>query len=165
MTRRPETDDDTAFLLALYGSTREQELALVDWSPEAKRAFVGMQFDAQRTHYRREYPNARFEIIEHGGVPIGRLYVDERPAEIRVMDITIAPQARNQGIGRALLLEILANGRETGRTVSIHVEHQNPARRLYDRLGFRPVGGSSNSVYVLLEARPSESTNGVPALS
>jgi ribosomal protein S18 acetylase RimI-like enzyme len=157
LTRRPETDADTPFLLALYGSTREHELALVDWSAEAKQAFVAMQFDAQRGHYRREYPSARFEIVERHGTPVGRLYIDERPGDIRVMDITITPQARSQGIGGALLADVLARGRESGRTVSIHVELHNPARRLYDRLGFRPVGEpSGDGVYVLLEARPFE---------
>ncbi len=43
-------------------------------------------------------------------------------------------------------------GRSTGTRVSIHVEHDNPARRLYDRLGFQHV--DTNGVYHLMEWRP-----------
>jgi RimJ/RimL family protein N-acetyltransferase len=152
---RPEQESDLSFLLALYRSTREQELSLVDWSEEQKSAFVAMQFSAQREHYRREYPRARFDVIERDALPIGRLYVHERPDGIRIMDIVMTPAARNLGIGGALLREILDRGARSQRPVTIHVERFNPARRLYERLGFRSVDGASDdSVYLLLEARP-----------
>ncbi len=34
---RPETDADIPFLIALYASTREEELASVPWSAEQKQ--------------------------------------------------------------------------------------------------------------------------------
>ena len=152
---RPEAESDLPFLLTLYRSTREQELALVPWTDEQKTAFVAMQFTAQRQHYRREYDGARFEVIERDNVPIGRLYVHERPDEIRVMDITLAAEARNHGIGGALLRAILDVGAQSKRPVTIHVERFNPAQRLYERLGFRSISSdSTDSVYLLLEARP-----------
>ena len=152
---RPEEESDLPFLIALYRSTREEELSLADWNDEQKTAFVAMQFTAQRQHYRREYAGARFDIVEQTGAPIGRLYVHERSDEIRIMDITVAPKARNQGIGAALLRAILDEGKRSQRRVTIHVERFNPARRLYERLGFRGVAGeSAESVYLLLEARP-----------
>lgn len=40
----------------------------------------------------------------------------------------------------------------SGRTLSIHVEMNNPARRLYERLGFRAAG--EHGVYVLMERAP-----------
>ena len=48
-----------------------------------------------------------------------------------------------------VLEEILAEGRATGKLVRIYVEHFNPARRLYDQLGFRHV--DTNGVYHQLE--------------
>ena len=51
-----------------------------------------------------------------------------------------------------LLEEILAEAAATGRPVTIYVEHFNPARRLYDRLGFRHV--DTNGVYHLMEWSP-----------
>jgi ribosomal protein S18 acetylase RimI-like enzyme len=151
VTRRPETDADLPFLLALYATTRAVELARVPWSDAEKRAFVAMQFEAQRRHYYHVYPDARFDILERDGAAIGRLYVHESDAEIRVVDITLAPAARNLGIGHALLEEIL-RGAGPDRPVVIHVERFNPARRLYERLGFTPAGG--DDIYLRMEARP-----------
>jgi len=150
--RRSETEADVPFLLELYASTREQELSLVDWPAEQKRAFVAQQFRAQREHYRRAYHDGLFQVLETGGQSIGRLYVHHGPSEVRIVDITIAPAFRGHGIGRALLLEILADAARTGRAVTIHVERFNPARRLYDRLGFLEI--SDDGVYSKLEARP-----------
>lgn len=152
---RQETESDLPFLIQLYHATRADELALVDWSDEQKDAFVRMQFAAQRQHYQREYPGARFQVIERAGAPVGRLYVHERADEIRIMDIALAPPARNQGIGGRLLDAVLAEGARSRRPVTIHVERFNPARRLYERRGFRCLTAETDdTVYLLYEARP-----------
>ena len=43
ITLRPVQDSDDEFLLKVYGSTREQELAQVPWTAEQKQQFVRMQ--------------------------------------------------------------------------------------------------------------------------
>ena len=149
---RPATPEDRAFLRAVYGSSRADELAQVAWEPGALEAFVAMQFDAQDAYYREHYPAASFDVIEVDGRPAGRLYVDRWPAEIRIMDVALLPQFRNRGIGTGLLRELIAEGARDGRTVTIHVEAFNPARRLYERLGFAPV--LDRGVHVLLAAGP-----------
>jgi ribosomal protein S18 acetylase RimI-like enzyme len=143
---RPVTDADRPFLLELYAGVRAPELALVPWDDATKRAFVGQQFAAQDAHYRAHYPGATLDVVEVGGAPAGRLYVHRGEQEVRIMDIALAPEHRGRGIGTALLRALIA---EAGaRTLSIHVEAGNPARRLYERLGFRPAG--EHGVYVLL---------------
>jgi ribosomal protein S18 acetylase RimI-like enzyme len=136
----------------VYASTREEELALVPWDAATKEAFVRMQFDAQDSFYRQHYPETTFDIVSLDGVPIGRLYVDRREDEIRIIDIALLPQYRGRGIGTALLTPILDEADREAKRVSIHVEHENPARRLYDRLGF--VELEEQGVYLLLERRP-----------
>jgi ribosomal protein S18 acetylase RimI-like enzyme len=152
VTLRPITELDLEFLFRLYASTREEELALVSWTPEQKEAFVRQQFGAQHAHWTEHYPGASFDVIEHAGEPIGRLYVDRWEREIRIVDIAIVPAWRNRGIGRRLLEEVFAEGDATGKAVSIHVEVFNPARRLYDRLGFVPK--AERGVYLLMERPP-----------
>jgi ribosomal protein S18 acetylase RimI-like enzyme len=147
-TLRPVTDDDREFLLALYASTREQELAQVPWEEGAKDAFLRQQFNAQDHHYRTNYPGATLDVIEVDGERAGRLYVHRGPDEIRIMDIALAPRFRGRGIGTALLRELMDEAGGSGRSLSIHVELQNPARALYDRLGFVPAG--EHGVYVLM---------------
>ncbi len=143
---------DTAFLRAVYRSTREDELALTGWDDAQKDAFVAMQFEAQRRYYAEQYDGASFDVVLVDGEAAGRLYVARRPEEIRIVDIALLAEYRNRGIGSALLRRILAEGAQTARPVTIHVERFNPALRLYERLGFSAV--ADRGVYLLLEWQP-----------
>lgn len=153
MRLRPVAEADRAFLVELYGSTREDELAQVDWDEGVRRAFVQQQFAAQDAHYRANYPGATLDVIEVDGSPAGRLYVHRGPSDIRIMDIALAPAFRRQGIGTSLLRSLMEEADASARKLSIHVEMNNPARSLYDRLGFVPAG--EHGVYVLMERPPS----------
>jgi len=150
---RTETDHDLDFLKNLYAASREHEMALLGhWSDAQKCDFLDQQFNAQRIHYRKNYPNAEFNIIERDGQPLGRLYVAELKQEIRLMDISLIPAARNSGIGGRISLDIMTRAERLGRIVSLHVEDDNPAKRLYVRLGFVEVG--EVSLYKLMHWCP-----------
>lgn len=140
------------FLRDVYASTRADELALTDWDDAQKAAFVAMQFEAQHRHYQQHYPGATFAVILYAGDPIGRLYLSRGAREIRIVDITILPAYRRQGIGTAILRAILAEGDRDQLRVSIHVEIHNPAQRLYRRLGFAPT--AERGLYLLMERAP-----------
>lgn len=139
---RPETEEDVPFLCLLYASMRWEELAPVtQWGDGQKLAFLEQQFFAQRTHYLGAYGGGgHFLVVERGGQPIGRLYLFRNSRDIRVVDIGLLPEFRNHGCGTALLDALFAEARTSERTVSVHVEIFNPARRLYERLGFREAG-------------------------
>jgi ribosomal protein S18 acetylase RimI-like enzyme len=145
---RPVVPDDVPFLRRVYHSTREDEMQRLPWSDAEKAQFLDMQFAAQKQHYETYYPECDFLVIELEGGAIGRLYID-RGDDIEIVDISLLPDYRGRGIGRMLLEEILEEGRASGKKVSIYVEHYNPARHLYDRLGFRHV--DTNGVYHKME--------------
>lgn len=136
VTLRPSTDADREFLVALYGSTRDEELSQVPWAPGQREAFVLMQFTAQDTEYRRHNPDGSFDVIEVGARPVGRLIVDRRPGDIRIVDISLLPDARGAGIGGQLIADLVDEAAATDRIVSIHVEVHNRAAELYARMGF-----------------------------
>ncbi len=150
---RPASPADAEFLYRVYASTRYEELAPAGWPPEQVEAFLRMQFRAQDTHYRTYFPATAFDVILWDGEPAGRLYVDRRPAEIRVVDISLLPEYRGRGAGSALFAALFDEARAAGLPVTIHVEAFNPARRLYDRLGFVPID-TSGPVYHLMEWVP-----------
>ena len=155
---RPVTPDDEPFLYRLYASTREDEMAMLPWSASEKEAFLTTQFNAQHTYYQQQFREAEFLIIEQNNEPIGRLYLDRREDEIRIIDIALLPAHRNKGIGSKYLEEIFEESQGAGLPVRIHVEHNNPALRLYDRLGFQKV--TENGVYFLMERLPDQSPGG-----
>ena len=152
ITFRPKTDADRPFLSALYASTREDEMKLVAWTDVQKAEFLAMQFNAQTSHYDAYYPGAQFLVIERRGQPIGRMYIEHRPDEIALIDIALIPQERGAGLGTFLIRELLDEAVQAGKPVGIHVEHFNPALRLYQRLGFDKV--DENGVYFKMRWTP-----------
>lgn len=146
---RSVEDTDNPVLLAIYGSTRAEELALTDWTDEHKAEFVAMQFRAQTAHYRENYPGALYYLIRWGDAVAGRLYLHPRRDELRIMDLALLPDYRNRGIGGTVLRALQDDASRRGNRLSIHVEGFNPAQRLYRRLGFLPAGEAG--VYLLME--------------
>lgn len=149
---RPITDADMAFLLDLYATTRADELERVPWNDEQKAAFVRHQFEAQHEHWQTHYTQTSWNVILRDGVPIGRLYVARWEKEIRIVDIALMPAERGAGIGAQLIQALFEEADRSSRKVSVHVEVYNPARRLYDRLGFVPT--TDVGVYLLMERPP-----------
>jgi len=147
---------DRALLLRLYGETRSDAASIVEWTESQKRDFVTQQFDAQDAYYREQFPDARYDVIVVDGKDAGRLYVDRREDEIRVLDILIASTHRRRGVGRHLLGELVGEARERKLPVRIHVEQQNPALRLYEALGFRVLG--EVGIYWFMEWSPTSPT-------
>ena len=147
--RRSETDADTDFLLQLFASTRADEMALLPLAEAQKNAFLEMQFRAQRSHYRTQYPDAEFWVLERAGDRIGRLYVARQASEIHVIDITLLPGARGRGVGTAILRALQAEAASRSVPLRLHVTEVNPARRLYERLGFVTI--TCAPPYMLLE--------------
>ena len=143
---RPAEPADREFLYRVYAGTRTEELAVVPWDEAQKEAFLRSQFDAQDRWYREHYARATFEVVVVDGEPAGRLYLHRGESEIRIVDIALLPEHRGNGVGTALLRDLLA---EADRRVTIHVERFNPALRLYERLGFTLA--EDKGVYLLLE--------------
>lgn len=136
---RPSVSADEDFLVAVYGSTREQELAMVPWTAEQKEAFVRSQLSAQLHHYRAEYPNAEYSIILFEDQPVGRLYVDRRATEVRIMDITLLPAFRGKGISSPLIRRLMEEATAVAKSLSINLDKLslNQSQPIFQRFGFK----------------------------
>lgn len=151
---RAETPEDFDFVTSLYASVREQELSVSGWSDAEKEKFIRWQSGLQRDHYRKHYPDAWFWIMERAGKAMGRIYVDLRGTDLRLMEVTLVPEWRNQGLGAAVIGALVDFAREQGLFVSLHVEPDNPAQRLYRRFGFKFV--EDRGAYQFLNWHPSK---------
>ena len=136
LTRRRSHPSDEAFLRRLFASTREAELHAIGERGMDPVAFLDLQFRAQDAAYRAQFPRASRDVIEAGGRPVGRLYVNVVNKETRVIDISLLPDWRNRGIGRRVLSELIRHSHREGSPVTLHVAAGNPARHLYEGLGF-----------------------------
>lgn len=154
---REISEEDHDELVKIYRSTREEELNQTSWSEEQKIWFVQNQFDAQHFHYQTYYTNAYFWIIMFQDHVAGRLYVD-LSEQLRIIDIALLPEYRSQGIGAALFKDLQQFAQAYNMPVSIHVEQYNPAKNLYQRLGFVEKE-IVNSIYILMEWVPKKKEN------
>ncbi|TQM32799.1 ribosomal protein S18 acetylase RimI-like enzyme [Nocardia bhagyanarayanae] len=73
------------------------------------------------------------------GADAGYGYVDDTTPELA---IAVAAPARGTGLGTAMLERLVADAAGRYAAVSLSVREENPARRLYQRLGFVDVDGS-----------------------
>lgn len=133
---RLATSDDEPFLLRLFGSTRIDEFKFLDADAAQLEALIKMQFNLQRQQYEAGYPDAEHNIILYDGQLSGRIFIDEGEREITLVDVALLPEYRNNGVGRYLLDQLLDRAAAARKPIRLHVAKANPARRLYERVGF-----------------------------
>jgi len=135
---RLQSGEDAAVQEALFVEARRAEFDVLAWDEESKRDFLAHQSALQQRHYGLHYKGAELYTVLERGVPIGRFYIDRlSPSEIRLVDFIFFATHRGTGLGTAFLEALLDEAGRSGKFVGLHVEEHNPARRLYQRLGFR----------------------------
>lgn len=134
---RPVAASDEEFLFGVYLSTREDELAQVEWGEGQKEAFVRWQFVLQRREYEARFPDAEYSVVLVDGRPAGRIWVGRDAEQIRLLDIALLPEFQNRGAGTLLLTRLMDEARRTGKALRHMVfVLNNEAHRFYERLGF-----------------------------
>lgn len=125
VTLRPADFADEAFLLDLRKATMTAHL---------QRA--GEPTDDTAHHARLMHRYDAAQIVCIGGVPAGLLKAHRRDTEWVVVQVQIAPVHQGRGIGARALQTVLSAAQADGLPVSLKVLKDNPAQRLYARLGF-----------------------------
>lgn len=105
-------------------------------------------------------------VVGEESRPVGaawyRLFPADEPGygfvgcDVPELSIGVEPRSRGRGAGTRLLEALIEVARADGhRAVSLSVEPDNPARRLYERLGFSRVADDGGAWTMLLQLRPS----------
>ncbi|MGE5170203.1 MAG: GNAT family N-acetyltransferase [Rudaea sp.] len=152
LSTRPATPSDEPFLRDLYASVRWPELANVPWSDAEKRAFCDMQFTLQDRYYRAQFPDTDWLVVLECARPVGRLYIARIDDEIQILDIALVPDARGKGFGTRLVQDVVDTADRVRRRVRLYTEPDNPARRIYARLGF--VAADAGAMHVAMTREP-----------
>lgn len=134
---RPAEDSDRPFLRGLFETARIDAGLLAAWPDEVRRPFLDQQFHFQTVHYARAYPEADRWLVLAASQSIGRMILSRTPEEWWLVDIALVPAWRGCRVGTQLLQAIQGAARAASAPcVRLTVDMQNPARRLYERLGF-----------------------------
>jgi ribosomal protein S18 acetylase RimI-like enzyme len=146
---RLQTADDTDFLYQVYASTRCEEMARTGWDEGTIEQFLHFQFNLQHIQYHKNYPTASYYIIYIGDNRAGRLYVNRTSDEIRIIDISLLPEFRGKGLGTNILNDLITEAEVAGLSLRLSVMFNNPARYLYEQLGFSIIGEAG--LYMAME--------------
>jgi GNAT superfamily N-acetyltransferase len=136
-TLRNWTSSDERFLATCFESTRGAGFAGL---PEPLRATLVAQqrraFEAAVT----TTPGVLDRVVVQAGSPVGRVIESRVGVDWWLVDIAFVDEARGHGVGSAVLERILADAREAGAAVRLHVRLGHPAAAWYARHGFVEVG-------------------------
>ena len=126
-------------------------LAMAAYEPGADAAKAAPPVAKYLVGWRR--PGDFGFIAEQNGEIIGAAWARCFPAEeLRVpcgdeetpkVSIGVRPNARGKGVGEKLMRALIGEAARRGLGLCLSVRSENPARRLYERLGFRGIPGSA----------------------
>ncbi|MFN0130895.1 MAG: GNAT family N-acetyltransferase [Verrucomicrobiales bacterium] len=139
--RRASTSPaDSDLLLAAFASGCEADPDLNARHPDSRQAIVTHAFASRQISYPVDFPGVEFFLLELGGAPAGRLYLQLTEARWFIVDLVLLPHCRGRGHGTALLSDLIRQAEAAQRPVHLHVAKSNTrAAALYHRLGFRRV--------------------------
>ncbi len=139
---------DDSFVKALLAEEITLELCAADWPEPLKNQIIPLQVSSRYAAVHGSSSRGESFILQLDGQDAGWLYLADMESEVRLMEVLVSNQFRGKGAGTAAVRHTIECA--GGRPVRLHVRVANPgARRLYARLGFRPV--SEDEVNVLME--------------
>lgn len=131
--------EDYAFALALYlESTRPLLTAAGRWDEEKILS-----------RFTESFVPDQISILTEAGTSIGWMQVSETAEQIHLDQLHLIESARNQGIGTRLIKELQRDAAATKKILALNVMRGNHAQQLYERLGFREVGGDKERIRML----------------
>jgi len=131
---RPAVEADLPFLIALRLETLARNF-------ERQGIAVSADEHRQRVEFRLDAAS----IIEIDGRAAGLIKVLQDGATWTIEQFQIEPAQQRGGIGTMVLRALIAESRAAGALLRLSVLKQNPAARLYARLGFRTLAETANS--------------------
>jgi len=124
-TLRQATEEDLAFL---YNVSTEAMRPVVEALGHKEKGL---------SEYKEKFEPEKIQIIQSSGKDIGRLRVVRSSESIYIGGIQILPEFQGQGIGTAILEELIKESNEQNIPIILEVHNVNTkARAFYERLGF-----------------------------
>jgi ribosomal protein S18 acetylase RimI-like enzyme len=138
---RAATPDDEPFLIELRKLTMTAHL---------ERAGEPVDDESHRLRARSNLHLA--QVVCCNGEDIGLIKLVRSETDWHLQQIQILPGYQGRGIGTAVIRAMLGEAHQAHVSVSLSVLHGNPARRLYERLGFEVAG--TTSIELKMTCRP-----------
>jgi ribosomal protein S18 acetylase RimI-like enzyme len=135
---RAATVEDSEFIFASYKTTLRQ---YVEWA-------WGWDEDFQSSGFWKHHPLMEFQVVMVGGTRAGAIHVQKQESLNFIRMVFLLPEFQGAGIGSQLLRAEVARAHELARQLELKVIKINPAKRLYERLGFTVIGEDNVSFHM-----------------
>ena len=135
---RKAHQDDLDFLLRLRIETMQVHLKNAGFN-------LSEEDHLQRVLY--QFENAKIILLDEQ--VIGLLKLSYQVDFIEIIQIQIDPSQQGKGIGRQVVECVLKEAKSKNRDVKLSVLKRNPAKGLYEKLGFEVVGETGDSFLLI----------------
>ena len=108
----------------------------------------------QKVRFATTFDPSRYRVVIVAGEVVGAVAVEWREDVAFLGDIEIAPAWRGCGLGTAVIRRLMREAELRGLPVALQVLQGNPARRLYERLGFVGIGETATHDLMRWERKP-----------
>ena len=125
LTRRQAAESDVPFLMRLRRESMDKHL-------NATGASTSESDHLARLRYRFDCA----EVLLQDANPVGLLKVSRDGQAWKVIQIQLVSELQGQGLGAKLLTQVIIEAVAAGASLTLSVLKANPARSLYERLGF-----------------------------
>ncbi len=133
---RPATKSDLPFCWPIYrDSMKPLSEALSGWNEPAQLHIV-----------EKAVINPGTSILRAGNADAGWVQVEETRHVVQLAQLFLLPAARNRGLGTSFLTWMKERADRKRKDLTLEVMTNNPARRLYERLGFKAVTTADNKI-------------------
>lgn len=135
---RKATKDEVPFLLNLRINTMDEHL---------RKAKISL---TKEQHLARiyEFFNDSYLIL-YKQTPVGLLKLGVKNKHLHIRQLQIQPEFQSKGIGGMVLMVVKKQAKKLQYPISLNVLHQNPAKNLYSRHGFKAI--SENEIEVQMQ--------------
>ena len=136
---RPVEAGDSAALYDLHRATMRTYIEEVygTWNEDVQKAFHEAWMEHERA-----------QVIEVSGRLVGVVDIEWREDDLYLSRIELSPELQNLGLGAAIIEALIDLGASRECALALDVFDVNPARRLYERLGFHQIGVSGQKVHM-----------------
>jgi GNAT superfamily N-acetyltransferase len=134
---RPAIDDDFEYCRRLY-------FVEMKWIIEE----LDLDRTAQETSFRQQWNPAHVHIIVFDATDVGWLQAMTQNDEFFVAQMFVDGPFQRRGIGTEVVKRLIRKANALNLAVRLNVVRINPARRLYERLGFRVTSEDDRKFYM-----------------
>jgi len=146
---RPARAEDIDFCEALYFSGMDRIIRELN-----------LDMAAQVVSFHKQWELSQVRIIVFDGADIGWLQTATQEDSLFLTQLFVDASFQRRGIGTEVIHRVIDEAARAHLAVTLDVVKINPALRLYERLGFRIIGGEERKFYMRrdLDAEPPIST-------